>query len=410
MSAKLAKQLLNKGKPEAPKPSSPKGVIKKAATPDAPKEVAKKIETAPKDVTICQPSAEAVKQFVDARCKTVEEMDDIQRFCHLNPPPPPPPPIPETASVNAESQSVDSSPELSNEAKEFIEKCNNQDGENTVRRPPSPPSPASLLHEDADEFISLCNKMGDNVPAHSPSAPSSEEKSKDSQSPEELMQESLLPTEKENEKPIPDSSNNLEVKPPTLPDENPAIKQTDSNSKTSSSCATVCQMEGLAEACTQAPFKNGYCIDHYRLQKNPPNNHKFLNADGQARLSIDKHCDKINKKFMMDRSYETTQEQMEDLKKRFMEMDEDGSGDIDVLELGRAMEKLGKPKNQLQLRKMIAEVDVSGSGTIEYEEFVLMMVGSSSSVLRLILLFEKKAQGEKPPPKGKKKPMINLYA
>jgi allograft inflammatory factor 1 len=94
---------------------------------------------------------------------------------------------------------------------------------------------------------------------------------------------------------------------------------------------------------------------------------------------------------------------MEELKRNFLDMDEDGSGDIDVVELGRAMEKLGKPKNQLQLRKMIAEVDISGSGTIEYEEFVLMMIGSSSSVLRLILLFEKLSKKEETGGKSRQK-------
>jgi hypothetical protein len=101
-------------------------------------------------------------------------------------------------------------------------------------------------------------------------------------------------------------------------------------------------MEGLAQVCTQTPFKDGLCIDHYRLKKN--HDHKFLNSDGQARLSNEKHCDQVNTKFMADKAYETTRDQMDDLKKQFIEMDEDGSGDINVLELGRAMEKLGKPK------------------------------------------------------------------
>ena len=100
---------------------------------------------------------------------------------------------------------------------------------------------------------------------------------------------------------------------------------------------------------------------------------------------------------------------MEELKRNFLDMDEDGSGDIDVVELGRTMEKLGKPKNQLQRRKRIAEVDISGSGTIEYEGFVLMMIGSFSSVLRLVLLFEKLSQKEETGGESRqKKPMINL--
>jgi allograft inflammatory factor 1 len=65
----------------------------------------------------------------------------------------------------------------------------------------------------------------------------------------------------------------------------------------------------------------------------------------------------------------------------------------DEIELGIAMEKIGKPKNALQLRKMIAEVDSNNSGTITFDEFLVMMLGSKSSVLRLILMYE--AMGKK---------------
>ncbi len=84
------------------------------------------------------------------------------------------------------------------------------------------------------------------------------------------------------------------------------------------------------------------------------------------------------------------QEKLDEMSVKFQEMDEDGSGDIDVPELGRAMERLGKPKNQLELKKMIDEVDTDKSGTINYREFLEMMLGKNhqSSVLRLILMFE----------------------
>ena len=47
------------------------------------------------------------------------------------------------------------------------------------------------------------------------------------------------------------------------------------------------------------------------------------------------------------------------------------------------MEKLGKPTNMLDVTKMIAEVDTNKSGTINYNEFIEMMLGKKSSVLKM---------------------------
>ncbi len=56
---------------------------------------------------------------------------------------------------------------------------------------------------------------------------------------------------------------------------------------------------------------------------------------------------------------------------------------IDIMELKRMMEKLGQAKTHLELKKMIAEVDTTNSGTITYREFVDMMLGTKKSVLKL---------------------------
>jgi len=83
--------------------------------------------------------------------------------------------------------------------------------------------------------------------------------------------------------------------------------------------------------------------------------------------------------------------------------DVDRSGDINLQELRMMMEKLGQAKTHLELKKMIAQVDKSGSGTIDFYEFLSMMFGSSSSVLKTILKFEemkkKKEKPSGPPPK-----------
>uniref|UniRef100_A0A8C9S454 Allograft inflammatory factor 1-like n=1 Tax=Scleropages formosus TaxID=113540 RepID=A0A8C9S454_SCLFO len=76
----------------------------------------------------------------------------------------------------------------------------------------------------------------------------------------------------------------------------------------------------------------------------------------------------------------------------------------DMMGLKRMMEKLGVPKTHLEMKKMIAEVTGGSSDTINYRDFVKMMLGKRSAVLKLVMLFEDKANGatckpEGPPPK-----------
>lgn len=56
----------------------------------------------------------------------------------------------------------------------------------------------------------------------------------------------------------------------------------------------------------------------------------------------------------------------------------------DLMGLKRMMEKLGVPKTHLELKKMIVEVTGgSSSNTINYRDFVKMMLGKRSAVLKL---------------------------
>ncbi|KAL4617435.1 allograft inflammatory factor 1-like, partial [Arapaima gigas] len=77
---------------------------------------------------------------------------------------------------------------------------------------------------------------------------------------------------------------------------------------------------------------------------------------------------------------------------------------LDMMGLKRMMEKLGVPKTHLEMKKMIAEVTGGSSDTINYRDFVKMMLGKRSAVLKLVMLFEDKANGatckpDGPPPK-----------
>lgn len=55
----------------------------------------------------------------------------------------------------------------------------------------------------------------------------------------------------------------------------------------------------------------------------------------------------------------------------------------DLMGLKRMMEKLGVPKTHLELKKMIVEVTGGNSNAINYRDFVKMMLGKRSAVLKL---------------------------
>ncbi|XP_077986449.1 allograft inflammatory factor 1-like [Glandiceps talaboti] len=121
----------------------------------------------------------------------------------------------------------------------------------------------------------------------------------------------------------------------------------------------------------------------------------YLDGENQAILEEDLYKDE-----------EDLEEKLQQYKKQFIDYDVDHSNDLDIMDLRIMMEKLGQAKTHLELKKMIAEVDTTKSGTITYREFLAMMLGPKSSVLRIILKFEEKAKlaanGDKPkgpPPK-----------
>ena len=51
--------------------------------------------------------------------------------------------------------------------------------------------------------------------------------------------------------------------------------------------------------------------------------------------------------------------------------------------LKQMLEKLGQAKTHMELMKIIKEVDTTGSDTINYREFLWMMLGGEQSILKL---------------------------
>eukprot|EP00808_Paulinella_micropora_P012587 g37546.t1 len=73
----------------------------------------------------------------------------------------------------------------------------------------------------------------------------------------------------------------------------------------------------------------------------------------------------------------------------FLLFDKDMSGDLDSQELTQMYERLGKPKNPMEIRKEIEKFDKDKDGLINLYEFLNMSLGSEASPFLKKLLFFK---------------------
>merc|ERR1711934_601678 len=70
-----------------------------------------------------------------------------------------------------------------------------------------------------------------------------------------------------------------------------------------------------------------------------------------------------------------TEEQLDEIREAFSLFDADASGMIDIRELKAAVRALGFEVKNEELKKMVADIDGDGNGTIEFGEFLQMMTG-----------------------------------
>ena len=73
------------------------------------------------------------------------------------------------------------------------------------------------------------------------------------------------------------------------------------------------------------------------------------------------------------------------LQKVFNEIDTDNSGEIDVLELKNAFERLGFQATQREVRTLLAEVDKDKNARVDLEEFCNFFCSLPSPDLRMIV-------------------------
>ncbi|XP_072043251.1 neo-calmodulin-like [Amphiura filiformis] len=62
------------------------------------------------------------------------------------------------------------------------------------------------------------------------------------------------------------------------------------------------------------------------------------------------------------------------IKKEFLLIDKNGDGKITAKELGAVLKQVGEDPNKKQLKDMIASVDTDGSGTLDFNEFVNLII------------------------------------
>ncbi|NWY96897.1 AIF1L factor, partial [Loxia curvirostra] len=124
---------------------------------------------------------------------------------------------------------------------------------------------------------------------------------------------------------------------------------------------------------------------------------------GLRRAPQDGRLDEINKEFLSDPKFSNEKDLEEKLavfKEKYMEFDLNNQGEIDLMSVKRMMEKLGAPKTHLELKRMISEVTGGVSDTISYQDFVNLMLGKRSAVLKLVMMFEGKANESSRKPSG----------
>lgn len=133
-----------------------------------------------------------------------------------------------------------------------------------------------------------------------------------------------------------------------------------------------------------------------------PNDKQGGKAFGEYMAKWESSLDEINKEFLENEQYNSDEElpqKLGEYKKKFIECDQDLSGDLNIMDVKYMLEKLGQAKTHLELKKMIKEVDTTNTEAINYRDFVRMMLGPQSGVLKMILMFE--AFGKTPDkPKG----------
>lgn len=95
-------------------------------------------------------------------------------------------------------------------------------------------------------------------------------------------------------------------------------------------------------------------------------------------------------------SNDISDEELQVFRESFNNFDKDGNGHITIAELTAVMKQLGQSPTKKQIKKMIESVDLDNSGTIDFEEFLVMVsqrVNYDEELRNAFDLFDKDGSG-----------------
>uniref|UniRef100_A0A8C2YQK4 Allograft inflammatory factor 1-like EF-hand domain-containing protein n=1 Tax=Chinchilla lanigera TaxID=34839 RepID=A0A8C2YQK4_CHILA len=123
-------------------------------------------------------------------------------------------------------------------------------------------------------------------------------------------------------------------------------------------------------------------------------------AFGLLKAPQEERLEEINQQLLEDPKYSTDEDlpsQLEAFKRKYMQFNLNGNGDIDIVSLKRMLEKPGVPKTHLELKKLTGKVSGGSGETFSYPDFLRMMLGKRSAILKMILMYEEKAREQEKP-------------